>query len=245
MNKKNLSIVLPVYNEKESLSLMIKILNLSLDFEKEIIIVYDDENDNSIPITKKLQESFQNIKLVHNDLGKGVKFAVTTGIKNAKFENILITAVDEIFPIISIDKMLSMLVEENYDFVSGTRYKGGGKRLGGSLIGHLLSRLANKSFRILTNFPLSDLTTGIKMFKKEIFNKIQIDTPPVGWVFAFELSIKAYALNYKIGEVPLISVDRLFGGSSTFQMNKWIKEYFKCYLWGLKFIRNKMALKNL
>lgn len=245
MNKKNLSIVLPVYNEKESLSLMIKILNLSLDFEKEIIIVYDDENDNSIPITKKLQESFQNIKLVHNDLGKGVKFAVTTGIKNAKFENILITTVDEIFPIISIDKMLSMLVEENYDFVSGTRYKGGGKRLGGSLIGHLLSRLANKSFRILTNFPLSDLTTGIKMFKKEIFNKIQIDTPPVGWVFAFELSIKAYALNYKIGEVPLISVDRLFGGSSTFQMNKWIKEYFKCYLWGLKFIRNKMALKNL
>ena len=86
MNKKNLSIVLPVYNEKESLSLMIKILNLSLDFEKEIIIVYDDENDNSIPITKKLQESFQNIKLVHNDLGKGVKFAITAGIKNAKFE---------------------------------------------------------------------------------------------------------------------------------------------------------------
>ena len=77
------------------------------------------------------------------------------------------------------------------------------------------------------------------MFKKEIFNKIQIDTAPVGWVFAFELSIKAYVSDYKVGEVPLISVDRLFGGSSTFQMNKWIKEYFKCYLWGLKFIKNK------
>ena len=237
--KKNLSIVLPVYNEKESLSLMVKILNSSLDFENEIIVVYDNENDNSIPVAKKLQESFQNIKLVQNDLGKGVKFAIAAGIKNAKFENILITAVDEIFPIISIDKMLNMIVEENYDFVSGTRYKSGGKRLGGSLIGHLLSRLANKSFGILTNFPLSDLTTGIKMFKKEIFKKIQIDTAPVGWVFAFELSIKAYVSNYKVGEVPLISVDRLFGGSSTFQMNKWIKEYFKCYLWGLKFIRNK------
>ena len=58
----------------------------------------------------------------------------------------MITAVDEIFPIISIDKMLNMIVKEDYDFVSGTRYKNGGKRLGGSFIGHLLSRLANKSF---------------------------------------------------------------------------------------------------
>ena len=129
--KKNLSIILPVYNEKESLSLMVKILNSSLDFENEIIVVYDNENDNSIPVAQKLQESFQNIKLVQNNLGKGVKFAIAAGIKNAKFENILITAVDEIFPIISIDKMLNMIVEENYDFVSGTRYKSGGRRLGG------------------------------------------------------------------------------------------------------------------
>ena len=239
MNKKNLSIVLPVYNEKESLSLMIKILNSSLDFEHEIIIVYDDEKDNSLPVAKKLQESFQNIKLVHNKFGKGVKYAVLTGVKNSKFENILITAVDEIFPIISIEKMLNMIINENYDFVSGTRYKNGGKRLGGSLIGHLLSRAANKSFSIITNFPLSDLTTGIKMFKRDFFNKVEIKTAPVGWVFAFELTIKAYAMNFKIGEVPLISVDRLFGGSSTFKMGSWIREYLKCYFWGLKFIRNK------
>ena len=239
MNKKNLSIVLPVYNEKESLSLMIKILNSSLDFEHEIIIVYDDEKDNTLPVAKKLQENFQNIKLVHNKFEKGVKHAITAGIKNSKFENILITAVDEIFPIISIEKMLNMIIDENYDFVSGTRYKNGGKRVGGSLIGHLLSRVANKSFSIITNFPLSDLTTGIKMFKRNFFNKVEINTAPVGWVFAFELTIKAYAMNFKIGEVPLISVDRLFGGSSTFKMGSWIREYLKCYFWGLKFIRNK------
>ena len=70
-------------------------------------------------------------------------------------------------------------------------------------------------------------------------NKIDIKTAPVGWVFAFELTIKAYAMNFKIGEVPLISVDRLFGGSSTFKMGSWIREYLKCYFWGLKFIRYK------
>ena len=69
MNKK-LSIVIPVFNEKDSLSLMIKILNSTLEFENEIIIVYDDENDNSITIAKKLQEDFKNIILVHNKLEK-------------------------------------------------------------------------------------------------------------------------------------------------------------------------------
>ena len=223
--EKNLSIVIPVYNEKESLSLMIKILNSSLDFDHEIIIVYDEENDNSIPEAKKLQNKFSNIILVHNTKGKGVKFALQAGVEKSKFENILITAVDEIFPIISIDQMLNKLVDQKYDFVSGTRYKNGGKRLGGSLLGHLLSYTANKSFCLFTNFPLSDLTTGIKMFKKDFYNNVEISSNPVGWVFAFELTIKAYVMNLKIGEVPLISVDRLFGGSSTFKLGNWVKEY--------------------
>ena len=238
MNK-NLSIILPVYNERDSLSLMVKILNSTLEFENEIIIVYDSDQDNSIPVAKKLQSQYKNIVLVHNTLGKGVKYALTTGVNKSKFENILITAVDEIFPILSIDKMLNMIIDENYDFVSGTRYKKGGKRLGGSLIGHLLSVSANKSFGLLTNFPLSDLTTGIKMFKKNFFQKVEISSNPVGWVFAFELSIRAYTMKLKIGEVPLISVDRLFGGASTFKLGKWVKEYLRCYFWGLKKIYNK------
>jgi len=234
-----LSIVLPVYNEKESLPLMIRILNSTLEFEHEVIIVYDDLNDNCIPEAEKLKKNLSNIKLVHNNIGRGVKYAIATGIKNSKFETVLITSVDEIFPILSIEKMLNMIIREDYDFVSGTRYKNGGKRLGGSLVGHLLSLLANKSFSILTNFPLSDLTTGIKMFKKDFFNRVEINTEPVGWVFAFELSIKAYIMNLKIGEVPLVSVDRLFGGSSTFKLGIWVKEYLKCYFWGLKKIKNK------
>lgn len=235
MNKK-LSIVIPVFNEKDSLSLMIKILNSTLEFENEIIIVYDDENDNSITIAKKLQEDFKNIILVHNKLGKGVKYALKAGVIKSKYDIILITAVDEIFPILSIEKMIKMIIDENYDFVSGTRYKNGGKRLGGSLIGHLLSFIANKSFSFITKFPLSDLTTGIKMFKKNFYDKIEISSNPVGWVFAFEMSIKAYTMNLKIGEVPLISVDRLFGGTSTFKLGAWIKEYLKCYFWGIKTI---------
>ena len=68
--EKNLSIIIPVYNEKDSLSLMVKILNSSLEFEHEIIIVYDDIKDNSIPEAEKLKEKFNNIVLVHNNIGR-------------------------------------------------------------------------------------------------------------------------------------------------------------------------------
>ena len=62
----------------------------------------------------------------------------------------------------------SLYLNENFDLVSGTRYLTGGKTLGGSIIERILSRTANKLFKILTKFPLTDSTTGIKMFKKKI-----------------------------------------------------------------------------
>ena len=129
---KKLTIILPVRNEKESLEIMIKLLNCSLNFEHEIIIVYDNDNDNSIDIAKNLQTKIPNIKLIKNEIGSGVKNAISAGVKISNYEIILITAVDEIFPIIAIDQMISKIVNENYDLVSGTRYSKGGMRIGGS-----------------------------------------------------------------------------------------------------------------
>ena len=93
---------------------MIKILNSTLEFNNEIIIVYDHKMITQFHC-KKLQSQFNNIVLVHNKLGKGVKYALNAGIEKSKYNNILITAVDEIFPILSIDKMLTMIVSKNYD----------------------------------------------------------------------------------------------------------------------------------
>ena len=236
MNNK-LSIILPVYNEKESLPIMVRLLNSSIKFETEILIIYDNINDNSVPEAKKLEKEFSNVRVIHNDIHTGVRFAIEKGVKEAKYEIILITAVDEIFPVISVDNMIKLIVNENYDFVSGTRYAKGGLRLGGSLLASILSRLANKLFVLFTNFPISDCTTGIKMMKKEVWNNISFESKPIGWVFAFELTIKVYLNNFKIEEVPMKCVDRLFGGSSTFKPLPWIKEYLRWFFWGIKRVR--------
>ena len=81
---------------------------------------------------------------------------------------------------------------------------------------------------------LSDCTTGIKIFRKSIFNKINLESKPVGWAVAFELSIKAQLQGYKLGEVPIISIDRLFGGESTFKLGPWCVEYLRWFVWGIR-----------
>jgi hypothetical protein len=135
----------------------------------------------------------------------------------------LLSTIDEIFPIIIIDEMYDLINIHDCDMVSGTRYKFGGKRYGGFFIGKNLSRLANLLFNFITNFPLSDSTTGFKMFKKKFFENIKIESRPIGWAFAFEMAIKFSIEGAKFGEVPLIAVDRVFGGKSTFKGNakKW------------------------
>ncbi len=231
----SISIIIPVYNEKETCELFVNVLLSTLKVKCEIIIVYDYEEDNTVPSIERLKKKYSNVYSVLNKK-KGAVNAFKEGVKKANNEIILLSTIDEIFPIIMIDDMYELITEKNCDLVSGTRYKFGGKRYGGFFIGKNLSRLANFIFKLITNFPLSDATTGLKMFKKSIYEKIEIESNPIGWAFAFELSVKFAILNVKFGEVPLVAVDRVYGGISTFKGNtlKWSKEYYRWFKWGIK-----------
>ncbi len=239
MIEKKISIILPIYNERDSLPIMVRLLESSIKFDKEIIIVHDTMSDNALEIANQLSTEYENVHVIHNNIAKGVRYAVDAGVAKAKYDIMIIFAVDEIFPIIAIDKMLDLLIEKNLDFVSGTRYSKGGMRLGGSLLGSIFSITANKIFKLITKIPFSDCTTGIKMMKKDVWKSINFEARPIGWAYSFELAIKVYLKNYKIGEYPLKSVDRLFGGSSTFKFGPWLKEYLKWFFWGIKQIKNK------
>ena len=243
----SLSIVIPVRNESKVCELFINVLMATIKTNCEILIVYDDKNDTTIDVIKLLQKKHNNIKSVLNDGLSGAVNAFKKGIEVAQYDTILLSSIDEIFPIIVIDEMYYLIKNENCDLVSGTRYSLGGKRYGGFFWGKNLSILANFIFKKITNFPLSDSTTGLKMFKKKIIMDMEIESNPIGWAFAFEISIKFYLTGAKFGEVPLIAVDRAFGGDSKFSGNtvSWSKEYFRWFKWGIKEIGNyKKKLKK-
>lgn len=228
-----LSILLPVRNEGINLKLMLKILRAVVEESHEVIVIHDTMDDDSIPVVREIQNGYPELRLVCNTLGRGVVNAIKAGVENATGEYILIFAADEVGPVLAIEDMLA-LMKGNCDFVSCTRYAHGGRRLGGSMIGGGLSRLANWLFHRLSRSPFSDATTGIKMFRRELFPLLDLQCRPIGWAVAFEMAIKAQQANFRLGEVPIVSIDRLYGGESTFQLGPWVAEYMRWFLWGVK-----------
>jgi dolichol-phosphate mannosyltransferase len=238
-----LTVLVPVRNEGVNIKIMLKVLKGVIEVPHEVLFVYDHPEDDSIEVANNLKDQFPNTRLIHNQSGVGVVNALRAGVNAAKGDYILVFAADEVGPVIAIDDMLD-LMDQGCDLVSCTRYAHGGRRLGGSRVGHLLSWLANKMFFYLFNSALSDCTTGIKMFRKSLFDEIKLESGPVGWAVAFELSIKAQLQGYRLGEVPIISIDRLFGGESTFKLGPWFVEYLKWFIWGLKNLRNGKSKKS-
>lgn len=232
-NDITLSILLPVRNEPESVAIIVKVLNALVEVPHELVIITDDPNDTTIPIINTLTKRFLNVKHVSNQNGIGVLNAVRAGVSEAKGKYILIYAADEIGPVLSIKNMLNLL-DLGCDLVSGTRYAKGGKRYGGSFIGHILSRTANSLFNLLSATVLTDCTTGLKMFRKSIFDNFNLKNSGKGWSFAFQMAISAQVLGYNVGETPIVSIDRLFGGKSTFRLLPWALSYAKCFIMGLR-----------
>ncbi len=228
-----LSILIPVRNEGVNLKIMLRILSAIVEVPHEVLVAHDTAEDDSIVVVKKVQEDYPEVRLIHNRLGAGVINAIRAGVDAARGEYVLIFAADEVGPVLAIEDMLD-LMRGGCEFVSCTRYAHGGRRLGGSFIGGVLSRTANRLFGVLAGSVFSDCTTGLKLFRRDVFEKMNLEARPIGWAVAFEMAIKAQLLGLRLGEVPTISIDRLYSGKSTFRLGAWLGEYSRWFLWGLR-----------
>lgn len=241
MQKLKLSILMPVRNEGINLKRILKIINALMEVPYEVLVIYDTPDDDSIPVAAALQKECPAIKPLHNTLGRGVINAIRAGVAAAKGEYALILPADDMGAIFDIENMLNE-IEKGYDIVSATRYAKGGKVVGGAFSSRLLSKLANKLFIIFAGSAMTDSTVGIKIFKREVFQRINFECKPVGWAFAFEMAIKAQLMGLRISEVPIVSINRFYGGTSTFKLKAWITEYIRWFTWGLWHVRFKRRL---
>ncbi len=228
-----LSILLPVRNDGVNIPIMLKMLKAVVEVPHEVLVVHDTMDDDCVEVIEQIQPKHENLRRIHNTNGIGVIRAIEAGVQAAKGEYILLFAADEVGPVLAIEDMLT-LMERGCDFVSCTRYANGGRRLGGSLIGGFLSRWANVFFRYITGSRFTDCTTGIKMFRRNIFHRLELCSKPVGWAVAFEMAMKAQYIGLTLGEVPIVSIDRLYGGKSTFKLGPWCLEYSRWFFWGVR-----------
>lgn len=231
-----LSILLPVRNEGPNLKVLLRLLPAALDVPHEVLVIYDRPDDDSLPVVEAFRPRYPHLRAIHNDRGIGMPNALRTGVENARGDYILVFAADDIGPFVAIEDMLE-LMSRGCEFVACTRYAHGGRRVGGHAIGALLSRIANRLYYVVAGSAFSDPTSGRVMFRRDVFDRLGLASPPVGWVVLFEMTMKAELVGLRLGEVPIVSIDRLYGGRSTFQLGSWAVEYLRWFAWGARELR--------
>lgn len=231
-----ISIILPVFNEGVNLDIILRIIQAIVKIPHEVLVVYDFPEDDSVPVAKRVQEIYPEVRLVFNTKGRGAINAIKMGVEEAKGEYAIVLVADDIGPLFAISAMAS-LMDKGCELVTCTRYAHGGRVFGGSPVQKLLSRTANRLFRLFSGSGLTDATFGVKMFRPGLFKRIQLESK-TGWAIAFELSIKIQAMGLQTGEVPITSINRFYGGESKFSLKSWIVEYLKWFFRGIWLLRN-------
>jgi len=222
------TIVIPVYNEGENIAVAIEKIEQEVICPHIINIVYDFEEDTTVPVVKQLQSKYQtSINLVKNNYGRGVLNAIKTGLATSESEFVIVTMADLCDPPYVINDMLKTAEEEKADIVCGSRYMKGGKQIGGPFVKGLMSKCAGLSLYFLAKIPTHDATNSFKLYRKSFLEKMQIESTG-GFELGLELVVKGYLNGYKICEVPTTWIDRV-AGESNFKIMEWLPSYLKWY----------------
>lgn len=224
-----LTIVIPVYNEGKVIEKTLLNLESTLKISHEVLIIFDMDEDTTVPPVKKLQKKFPNIKLLKNIYGRGALNALKTGLKNAKCEAVCVMMADLTDDPKVINKMYEKY-QEGFDVVAASRYMNGGHQIGGPKFKQFLSRSAGISLYYLAGIPTHDATNSFKIYSKKFLNKVKIESDG-GFELGIELTVKAFFGGYKIAEVP--TTWRYLSKESRFYLKKWLPKYLKWYFWAI------------
>jgi glycosyltransferase involved in cell wall biosynthesis len=226
-----LSIILPVYNESESILECLRKLNVALTgYDHEIIICYDYDEDLTLKVIKENIDDFPSVRFLKNVYGRGAANAIRSGIENSLGDIVITTMADLSDPPDIIPEMVKK-IQDGAWVVSASRYIPGGSIEGAPFLKENLSRLAGLSLSFLTGINTKDVTNNFRAYKRELFELIEIESVH-GFEIGLELTVKAFRLGLKIDEEPSRWEERA-GGESKFQLFKWLPFYLRWYFLGI------------
>jgi len=206
-----LSIIIPVYNERQTLEGLVEKVRLvdlsSLDIVKEIIVVDDCSEDGTIDLALKLaQEGIIRLKIHEFNQGKGA--ALQTGFKMARGEIVLIQDADLEYDPSEYPKLLKPIVEGNADVVYGSRFRGGEAHRVLYFWHYVGNKFLTLVSNMVTNLNLTDMETCYKVFRAEVIKSIDLEEKRFG--FEPEITAKVARLGCRIYEVGISYTGRTY-----------------------------------
>tara|TARA_B100001564_G_C20516137_1_gene612923 strand:+ start:156 stop:878 length:723 start_codon:yes stop_codon:yes gene_type:complete len=200
-----LSIIIPCYNEKNTIKQILNKVVESLNYYKfskyEIIVVDDCSTDGTKEILKEINH-ISNFRLILHEENNGKGFAVKTALDSVTGDVVLVQDADLEYDPLDYNKLLLPFFETNADVVYGSRFLGGGKYVRIHFFWHYLAnKILTLVCNLFTNLNLTDMETGYKVIKTENLKKIKIEEKTFS--FEPEVTIKLAKNKSKFFEVPI------------------------------------------
>lgn len=221
-----LSIVLPVYNEGEAVEPVLRALSAGIATSHELVVVYDFDEDTTVPVVERLAPQIPGLRGLRNDLGRGVLNAMKAGIAGTNAPYVLISMADGSDEPSVVDPMMA-LARDGADVVAASRYMRGGHQVGGPPLKRLMSRAAGLSLHWFARVPTHDPTNNFKLYSRRYLDSVEIEST-AGFELALELTVKATIARRRVAEVPTTWRDRT-SGQSNFKLRKWLPHYLHWY----------------
>ena len=227
-----ITVVIPTYNERENIE-KLSTLILSQDERINILFVDDNSPDGTGDIADRLATESSRVRVLHRAGKLGLGSAYREGFRIA-----LNNGADYVFEMdadfshdpVMLPKFIEMMAD--YDVVIGSRYINGVSVVNWPIRRLILSYCASVYTRLITGLHLSDCTGGLKCFSRSVLESIDLAAiKSDGYSFQIEMNYRCHELGFRIGEIPIIFVDRHAGSS---KMSKQIVREAVFMVWKLK-----------
>jgi len=168
-----LSIVIPVFNEKDNIGLLVRDIYEKLNkTEFELTIVDDSSNDGTIEVLKNIERKYKDIKIIYRkDQPRDLSKSCQEGFENSKYENILVMDGDLQHDPIYIPEMINEFEKYNCDIVIGARDLLTKKIEGLGYLRQEISKILIKIINIFLKRKTMDPMSGYFLFKKQVYTK--------------------------------------------------------------------------
>ncbi len=192
-----LSVIMPVYNERETLTEILAQVR-AVDLEKEIVVIDDGSTDGTRDVLRE-EEKKGDLKVFYHQVNRGKGAAVRTGLEHACGDFIIIQDADLEYDPRDYHKLLKPILEGQAEVVYGSRFMESGETM------FFLQALGNRIVTLVTNVlygtALSDMETCYKAFRTEVIKAIPLRSRR--FELEPEITAKLLKRGYRIHEVPI------------------------------------------
>jgi glycosyltransferase involved in cell wall biosynthesis len=228
----SISLVMPAYNEADNIEPMVAEATPALEANAdghEIIVVDDGSADETAAVTRRVMESYPNVRLVEHPVNKGFGAAVFSGFTSAEKDWIFYTDADRQFVLSELERFVPYM--DQADLIAGYRAPRRDPFMR-VFYGKGWSALCTLMF----GYTVRDVDCGFKLFRREIIESLAPQIASRGATFSIEWLVRAKRAGYRFVELPVTHQPRVAGSQTGANIDVIVRAFrelmqFRLQLW--------------